>query len=73
MREDTRGWIDADKGHAWHPFTPQGAWTVEEHEPLVLVPDGPDEDKIPQIQADRKTRLVALAEWGKDYTAAADA
>ncbi|MAC59988.1 MAG: short-chain dehydrogenase [Novosphingobium sp.] len=43
------------------------------NEPLVLVPDGPDEDKIPQIQADRKTRLVALAEWGKDYTAAADA
>ncbi|MES2172402.1 MAG: SDR family NAD(P)-dependent oxidoreductase [Pseudomonadota bacterium] len=42
-------------------------------EPLVIVPDGPDEDKIPQIQADRKTRLVALAEWGKAYTAAATA
>ena len=42
-------------------------------EPLVLVPDGPDEAKIPQIQADRKTRLIALAEWGKAYTAAADA
>ena len=40
-------------------------------EPLVIVPDGPDEEKIPQIQADRKTRLVALAEWGKAYTAAA--
>jgi short-subunit dehydrogenase len=40
-------------------------------EPLVIVPDGPDEDKIPQIQADRKTRLIALAEWGKAYTAAA--
>jgi short-subunit dehydrogenase len=42
-------------------------------EPLVIVPDGPDEEKIPQIQADRKTRLVALAEWGKAYTAAANA
>lgn len=41
-------------------------------EPLVIVPDGPDEHKIPQIQADRKTRLVALAEWGKAYTAAAN-
>lgn len=42
-------------------------------EPLVIVPDGPDEDKIPQIQADRKARLLALAEWGKAYTAAATA
>jgi short-subunit dehydrogenase len=42
-------------------------------EPLVLVPDGPDEAKIPQIQGDRKTRLIALAEWGKAYTAAAGA
>ncbi|WP_037479522.1 SDR family NAD(P)-dependent oxidoreductase, partial [Sphingobium sp. ba1] len=33
-------------------------------EPLVIVPDGPDENKIPQIQADRKARLLALAEWG---------
>ena len=38
----------------------------------MIVPDGPDEEKIPQIQADRKTRLVALAEWGKAYTAAAN-
>ncbi|MEM1085822.1 MAG: adenosylmethionine--8-amino-7-oxononanoate transaminase [Verrucomicrobiota bacterium] len=37
MREDTRGWIEADKRHAWHPFTPQQAWTDEDHEPLVLV------------------------------------
>lgn len=39
-------------------------------EPLVIVPDGPGEEKLPQLQADRKTRLVALAEWGKAYTAA---
>jgi uncharacterized protein len=37
-------------------------------EPLVIVPDGPDEEKIPQIEADRKTRLIALAEWAKSYT-----
>ncbi|WP_395335289.1 SDR family NAD(P)-dependent oxidoreductase [Novosphingobium sp. BL-8A] len=41
-------------------------------EPLVIVPDGPDEAQIPRIQADRKTRLLALAEWGKAYTAAAN-
>lgn len=39
-------------------------------EPLVIVPDGPDEAKIPQIEADRKTRLIALAEWAKAYTSA---
>ena len=37
MREDTRRWIEADKRHCWHPFTPQSAWAVDEHEPLVLV------------------------------------
>ncbi|TAE75721.1 MAG: adenosylmethionine--8-amino-7-oxononanoate transaminase [Verrucomicrobia bacterium] len=35
MRKDTRRWIDADKAHCWHPFTPQQAWT--ESEALVLV------------------------------------
>ncbi|ARS26852.1 short-chain dehydrogenase [Sphingomonas sp. KC8] len=40
-------------------------------EPLVIVPDGPDEWKIPQIEADRKTRLLALAEWAKGYTVGA--
>ncbi|GAA5479832.1 L-Lysine--8-amino-7-oxononanoate transaminase [Haloferula helveola] len=37
MREDTRRWIEADKRHAWHPFTPQGPWTADDHEPLVIV------------------------------------
>ncbi|WP_367871245.1 adenosylmethionine--8-amino-7-oxononanoate transaminase [Luteolibacter sp. Populi] len=35
MRDDTRRWIEADKEHCWHPFTPQAAW--EQGEPLVLV------------------------------------
>lgn len=35
MRDDTRRWIEADKTHCWHPFTPQDAWTAGE--PLVLV------------------------------------
>jgi adenosylmethionine---8-amino-7-oxononanoate aminotransferase len=34
MRDDTRRWIEADKAHCWHPFTPQTAWT--ESVPLVL-------------------------------------
>lgn len=37
MREETRKWIEADKRHGWHPFTPQGPWTAPGHEPLVLV------------------------------------
>lgn len=37
MRDDTRRWIEADRRYAWHPFTPQDAWTDVEHEPLVLV------------------------------------
>jgi short-subunit dehydrogenase len=40
-------------------------------EPLVIVPDGPGEEKIPQMERDRKTRLIALAEWAKAYTGAA--
>ena len=35
MRDDTRRWIEADKAHCWHPFTPQDQWV--EGEPLVLV------------------------------------
>ena len=37
MRGDTRQWIESDKSCAWHPFTPQDAWTDPSHEPLVLV------------------------------------
>lgn len=37
MHEDTRRWIEADKRHVWHPFTPQTDWTAAHHQPLVLV------------------------------------
>jgi adenosylmethionine-8-amino-7-oxononanoate aminotransferase len=36
MRDDTRHWIQADQTHCWHPFTRQGDWCAEDHEPLVL-------------------------------------
>ncbi|MEI8037655.1 MAG: adenosylmethionine--8-amino-7-oxononanoate transaminase [Verrucomicrobiota bacterium] len=36
MRDDTRGWIQADQAHCWHPFTRQGEWGDPAHEPLVL-------------------------------------
>ncbi len=42
-------------------------------EPLVIFKDGPNEEKIPQVEADRKTRLLALAEWAKAYTNKAEA
>ena len=40
-------------------------------EPLVIIPDGPEEEKIPAIEAARKKRLVQLAEWAKSYTSGA--
>jgi hypothetical protein len=40
---------------------------------MIAFPDGPDEHMIPEVQAVRKHRLVALAEWGKAYTSGAQA
>lgn len=37
MRDDTRGWIERDQAHCWHPFTRQGDWCARGHEPLVIV------------------------------------
>lgn len=36
MRDDTRGWISADRAHCWHPFTRQGEWCALDHEPLMI-------------------------------------
>jgi len=36
MRENTRHWIDLDQQHCWHPFTRQGDWCADDHEPLVI-------------------------------------
>lgn len=36
MRDDTRRWIESDKRHCWHPFTPQDDWTDPAHDPLVI-------------------------------------
>lgn len=36
--------------------------------PLVIFKDGPNEDKLPGIEADRLERLMMLAEWAKSYT-----
>lgn len=35
MKDHTREWIEADRVHAWHPFTDQAEW--ESGNPLVLV------------------------------------
>ena len=37
MNADTRAVAEADKMHAWHPFTQHQDWCAPEHEPLVLV------------------------------------
>lgn len=37
-------------------------------EPLQIVPDGPGQEKQPQVQADRKTRLVGFVEFNKMFT-----
>lgn len=37
MNTDTRHWIEQDKKHCWHPFTPQAEWCEPKFEPLMLV------------------------------------
>jgi len=37
-------------------------------EPLQIVPDGPDQEKQPQVLADRKARLVGFVEFNKMFT-----
>ncbi|MFC5049019.1 adenosylmethionine--8-amino-7-oxononanoate transaminase [Rubritalea spongiae] len=37
MKKQLTQWIEKDKQFCWHPFTRQGEWTAEEHEPLMLV------------------------------------
>jgi short-subunit dehydrogenase len=37
-------------------------------EPLQIVPDGPGQEKQPQVLADRKERLVGFVEFNKTFT-----
>lgn len=37
-------------------------------EPLQIVPDGPGREKQPEVQADRKARLVGFVEFNKQFT-----
>ncbi len=37
MKAETRSAAEADKAHAWHPFTQHRDWCAAGHEPLVLV------------------------------------
>jgi uncharacterized protein len=37
-------------------------------EPLQIVPDGPGQEKQPQVQADRKERLIGFVEFNKMFT-----
>ena len=37
-------------------------------EPLQIVPDGPGQEKQPQVEADRKARLVGFVEFNKTFT-----
>lgn len=37
-------------------------------EPLQIVPDGPGQEKQPQVQADRKARLIGFVEFTKKFT-----
>lgn len=63
---------DFDVGQAYDPAeVVQLALAKLGSEPIVIVPDGPEQEKIPQLQADRRRRLVLLAEWAKSYTSRA--
>jgi hypothetical protein len=35
---------------------------------LQIVPDGPGQEKVPQVLADRKDRLVGFVEFNKTFT-----
>jgi uncharacterized protein len=37
-------------------------------EPLQIIPDGPGQEKQPQVQADRKDRLIGFVEFNKQFT-----
>ena len=37
-------------------------------EPLQIVPDGPGQEKLPQVEADRKKRLIEFVEFNKTFT-----
>jgi uncharacterized protein len=37
-------------------------------EPLQIIPDGPGQEKQPQVQADRKARLIGFVEFNKMFT-----
>lgn len=37
-------------------------------EPIQIVPDGPGQEKQPQVEADRKARLVGFVEFNKQFT-----
>jgi uncharacterized protein len=37
-------------------------------EPLQIVPDGPGQEKQPQVLADRKVRLIGFVEFNKQFT-----
>lgn len=39
-------------------------------EPIQIVPDGPGQDKQPQVEADRKARLIGFIEFNKAFTGA---
>ena len=41
------------------------------HVPLVVIPDGPKEENLARVEADRIERLILLAEWAKSYTSGA--
>jgi len=37
-------------------------------EPLQIIPDGPGQEKQPQVEADRKARLIGFVEFNKMFT-----
>ena len=37
-------------------------------EPVQIIPDGPGSEKQPQVEADRKARLIGFVEFNKTFT-----
>jgi short-subunit dehydrogenase len=69
LRKATAGSsFDVDE-HAYYPAeVVHVALATLGQVPLLIFKDGPNEEKIPQLQAARLERLQTLAQWAKAYT-----
>jgi uncharacterized protein len=59
-----------DLSNAYEPadVTHNALAGLQAGEPVQIVPDGPGQEKQPQVEADRKARLIGFVEFNKKFT-----